>query len=153
MPKFFFTIRDVHGSMHKKGWLTDERQDRIVRRIQKVIVATVIRKQLPIIVTVSKPGTRKVAFRRRYNTIRDFKKLGRLPKWRKLWKRRASYDRPNLIFWYVACKKEHPLCITRLPYEPRKKTLLYRKRKKLRGPFLSYKEALENFERMEKVYK
>ena len=153
MPKFFFTIRDVHGRMHKKGWLTDERQDRIIRRIQKVILSTVIRKQLPIIITVSKAGSRKVGFKRRYNSLVDFKRLRRLPKWRKLWKRRASLERPELRIWYVACKKEHPLCITRLPYEPRKETLLYRKRKKLRGPFLSYEEAVENFERMEKVYK
>ena len=93
-------------------------------------------------------------FTKQYDDKWDFKKstVRKPPKWRQELSRKAKFSRtfdPSPKMWFVQVAKKKQLILTQLAYDPAKKTLLRRKRKKMIGPFPDEASARDFITRVE----
>lgn len=154
-PIFKYTISRValkKGKPLKSGELRAKDLDQIVRKIQRKIKKFVTKKKIPLIVRVWNKANAEEKFEKQYDNKADFRTLRKPPKWRQELSRKAKFSRtfdPSPKKWFVVVGKKKQLVLTQLAYEPEKKTLLRRKRKKLIGPFPDEATAREFIQRVE----
>lgn len=125
-----------------------------IKKLQRKIRKDVVKRKIEVTLKIWQADEPRNRFERRYASRRDFKKM-RLsrPKWRRELSRKAKYSRtfdPSPSMWFVAVGKRRQLSLTKLAYEPKIKTLLRRKRKKLFGPFDTEEQARQFLEQLER---
>lgn len=149
-----YTIHKVglrKGKPLKKGGLRAKDITVIVKRIQRGIKKVVVKRHVPLLVYVYNVNDKKDRFKKQYDDKHDFKGFRKPAKWRKELSKKAkkpSFD-PQPTQWFVHVAKRKQLVLTQLAYEPAKKTLLRRKRKRMIGPFPSEDAAKRFIDRVE----
>ncbi len=138
----------------KKGELQAKNLEQIVRKIQRAIKKFVTKKKISLIVKVWGVTNPEETFTKQYDDKWDFKKstVRKPPKWRQELSRKAKFSRtfdPSPKMWFVQVAKKKQLILTQLAYDPAKKTLLRRKRKKMIGPFPDEASARDFITRVE----
>jgi len=115
-----------------------------VKALQRRIKKTVTKSHLQLYLKVWNADDSTEQFKKQYDDKRDFKTLRKPAKWRKTLSRKIKYGHKPIVplLWFIAIGKKGQVDLTRLAYEPKKGTLLKRKRKRLFGPFESEAAAL-----------
>jgi len=128
----------------KRGEVRKKKIEQAVKMLQRKIRKHVTKQHIPMVLKVWEADDETNTFSKQYDTKADFKTFRKVPKWRKTLSRKVRYGHKEIVplHWYVAFGKRGQVDITKLAYEPKKGTLLKRKRKRLFGPFESEAAAL-----------
>lgn len=128
----------------QRGEIRKKRLEQAVKALQRRIKKTVTKQHIPLVVKVWNADDTTEHFAKQYDTKKDFKTFKRTPKWRRTLSRKIKYGHKPIVplHWFIAIGKKKQVDLTRLAYEPKKGTLLKRKRKRLFGPFESEAAAL-----------
>lgn len=123
----------------QRGEIRKKKLEQAIKALQRRIKKAVTKQHLQLMLKVWNTDDMTESFQKQYDNKRDFKTFKRTPKWRKTLSRKIKYGHKDIIplHWYVAIGKRGQIDLTRLAYEPKKGTLLKRKRKRLFGPFES----------------
>lgn len=136
-----------------RGTLMKKNMAQAVRTVQRKIRKTVTRQKVPLKVKISGGGEK---FEQHYVTKQDFRKHRIRPKWRQALSRKVKYGKPVVADkWFVDLgrkrKGRYTPALTKLPYDPAKRTPLgRRKQKRLVGPFEDEAAAREFLEKAER---
>jgi len=145
---FRYTIHRVGVSRALvKGTIRARSLNVVVKKLQRQIKKDVLKRHIPAAIKVWNVKDPLERFEGRFESRRDFKRSKKTrPKWRRELSRRVKYSStfdPEPKVWFVAVGKRGQISLTKLAYEPAKKTLLRRKRKKMFGPFETEEKAQE----------
>ena len=144
-PIFRFTIHRVGVKKPlKRGEVRKKKLEQAVKTLQRKIRKHVTKQHIPMVLKVWEADDETNTFSKQYDTKHDFRTFKKVPKWRKTLSRKVRYGHKTIVpvHWYVALGKRGQIDITKLAYEPKKGTLLKRKRKRLFGPFESEEAAI-----------
>lgn len=121
----------------KRGEVRKRKIEQVVKSLQRKIKKHVVKQHIPMVLKVWEADDATNTFSKQYDTKADFKTFRKAPKWRQKLSRQVKYGKKQItpMYWYVALGKKGQIDLTRLAYEPKKGTLLKRKRKRLFGPF------------------
>lgn len=120
-----------------RGEVRKKKLEQAVKALQRKIRKHVTKQHVQLVLKVWEADDETNTFSKQYDDKKDFKTFRKVPKWRKTLSRKVKYGHQTIVpvHWYVALGKRGQIDITRLAYEPKKGTLLKRKRKRLFGPF------------------
>lgn len=153
MQIFRFTIHRVGiKKAMVRGEIRKRRLEQAVKSLQRKIKKDVIKGGVPVTLKVWNADDSTEKFSQQYDNKRDFKKLRKPSKWRRELSRKAKYSRsfsPEPKLWFIAVGKRKQVSLVRLAYDPAKKTLLGRKRKRFIGPFPDEQAAQTAIEKIE----
>lgn len=115
-----------------------------VKTLQRRIKKTVVKMHMQLFMKVWNTEDASDKFGKQYDDKKDFKTFKKPAKWRKKLSRQIKYSKKVIVplYWFVALGKKGQVDLTRLAYEPKKGTLLKRKRKRLYGPFVDEAAAM-----------
>lgn len=129
----------------KRGEIKKKVIVQAVKAIQRKIKKLVTKQHVPLYVKIWNVDDDTDRFEKQYDQKADFRGTRKRPQWRQELSRKVKHSRtfdPTPTLWFIAIGKRGQIDLTKLAYDPTKKSLLRKKRRRLFGPFESEAAAV-----------